>query len=228
MEAATVSDVFQKKISVDFHDAFYDSLVRIGGPVHSSVQMLYKCTQDQERSLQLGGRILPEIVPSVAPTASTSAATPPPTTTASMGEDGRTQIMSHVTVTEPSSDDVIYFQGDFNRVARAVLEGKLAKDCVSFVVGATAWSPGQLQSEIERGWWIPCTAPLHTTLTGKYALHSLSDNHQKIVASPVTTLESQSLWQSLMAGIGEGEAKLAFIFRENRLDENSDACDEFL
>jgi hypothetical protein len=31
-----------------------------------------------------------------------------------------------------------------------------------------------------------------------------------------------------MAGIGEGEAKLAFIFRENRLDENSDACDEFL
>jgi hypothetical protein len=195
--------------------------------------LLFKCYH--ERSLQLGGRILPEILPSVAHMASSSSATatppppPPPTTTTSMGEDGGTQIISDVTTTESSSEDVIYFQGDFNRVARAVLEGKLAKDSVSFVVGATAWSPGQLQSEIERGWWIPCTAPLHMTLTGKYALHTRSDNHHpKIIESPITILESQYLWQSLMAGIGEGEAKLAYIFRENRLDENSDACDEFL
>jgi hypothetical protein len=36
VETATVSDIFRNKLSVNFNDAFYDSAVCIGGPVHSS------------------------------------------------------------------------------------------------------------------------------------------------------------------------------------------------
>jgi putative AlgH/UPF0301 family transcriptional regulator len=148
--------------------------------------MLYKCEPSVERSLQLGGRALPVVTPPLYPSA-----VPP----------------SAANNESLESDEAIYFQGDFVRVARAVLEGNLSKHNVSFLVGATVWSAGQLQTEIERGWWMPCVAPPQMTLMG--------------------SLEGPSLWSSLMAGIGEEEAKLAHLFRDNISDENIDACDEF-
>mmetsp|Transcript_20901 Transcript_20901/g.29824 ORF Transcript_20901/g.29824 Transcript_20901/m.29824 type:complete len:482 (+) Transcript_20901:45-1490(+) len=184
-EIATVSDIFRGVIEPKFHAAFNDCTIRTGGPVHASVQMLYKCEPSVERSLQLGGRALPVVTPPLYPSA-----VPPSAANGSL-----------------ESDEAIYFQGDFVRVARAVLEGNLSKHNVSFLVGATVWSAGQLQTEIERGWWMPCVAPPQMTLMG--------------------SLEGPSLWSSLMAGIGEEEAKLAHLFRDNISDENIDACDEF-
>ena len=120
---------------------------------------------------------------------------------------------SEILSTALESDEAIYFQGDCIRAAKAVLEGKFILDKVSFFVGASCWSAGQLETEVERGWWMPCAGPPQMALTG-------TCNNGKDV-------EGQDMWLSMMAAIGEEEAKLAYLMREDKLDENSDACDEF-
>ena len=52
------------------------------------------------------------------------------------------------------------------KASYAVLEGESDRDDFSFVIGAAAWSEGQLEHEIERGCWLPFTGPPQMALTG--------------------------------------------------------------
>ena len=64
------------------------------------------------------------------------------------------------------SEDTIYFAGDVINASYAVLDGHSDRDDFSFIIGASCWSPGQLENEIQRGSWLPFRGPPQMALTG--------------------------------------------------------------
>ncbi len=68
-------------------------------------------------------------------------------------------------------------------------------DDVCFYAGASCWEARQLESEIERGFWIPCRGPPEIALTGKCE-HMQADSRD-------------DLWLSMLSACGQDEANLA-------------------
>ena len=90
-------------------------------------------------------------------------------------------------------------------------------DDVSFFVGASTWSPGQLASEIAQGYWIPCRGPPEMALDG-ICEHEPTTSGNRPLAD---------LWLSMMSACGEDEAKLSHLFHRDHCDENGLPCDAF-
>ena len=90
-------------------------------------------------------------------------------------------------------------------------------DDVSFFVGASTWSPGQLASEIAQGYWIPCGGPAEMALDG-ICEHEPTTSGNRPLAD---------LWLSMMSACGEDEAKLSHLFHRDHCDENGLPCDAF-
>jgi len=90
-------------------------------------------------------------------------------------------------------------------------------DDISFFVGASTWSPGQLASEIAQGYWIPCRGPPDMALDG-ICEHEPTTSGNRPLAD---------LWLSMMSACGEDEAKLSHLFHCDHCDENGLPCDAF-
>jgi Uncharacterized ACR, COG1678 len=90
-------------------------------------------------------------------------------------------------------------------------------DDISFFVGASQWSPGQLAREVAEGYWIPCRGP------PEIALHGICDHEQATgsrsdAAGSGRTADGAGdsgrrpladLWLSMMSACGEEEAELS-------------------
>jgi putative AlgH/UPF0301 family transcriptional regulator len=168
---------------------FGSSMVREGGPVHMSLQMLHATTPDQQEQLKVGGIVLP-MVPE-----------------------------SDSESTAVRSDRAILFKGDVVKAALAVVDGLLDRDDVSFFVGASSWAAGQLESEMERGCWLPCRGPPDISLSG-ICDHAPDEDGK----SPRPKAD---LWLSMLSACGEDEAKLAQLtFPDDGICSYGLPCDE--
>ena len=73
-------------------------------------------------------------------------------------------IPSHI---EPDNEaERTFFGGDVMKASYAVLEGVKDADDFSFIIGASCWSPGQLENEIQRGCWLPFCGPSSMAMSG--------------------------------------------------------------
>jgi putative AlgH/UPF0301 family transcriptional regulator len=183
-----------RPLPAEITQTFGASPVREGGPVHMALQMLYRETSVQQQETKIGGTVLSPL--SVQP--------PDETTTTS---------------TALETDQAVFFRGDVVRAAQAVQSDTLDRDDVSFFVGASCWSAGQLERELALGFWLPCSGPTAIAQSG-ICDHDPTPNGQP---RPET-----DLWLSMMSSCGEEEAKLAhLLFRDEGRDSNGAACDEY-
>jgi putative AlgH/UPF0301 family transcriptional regulator len=168
--------------------AFGSSVMREGGPVQISLQMLHRSKSDEEELANIGGILLPTIPEN--------------------NEES----------TAIKSDKAVYYRGDILKAAAAVTSGKMDSEDVAFFAGASCWSVGQLESEIDRGIWIPCRGPVDMALSGICEHETLEEG---------TDRPEADLWLSMMSACGEEEAALAhLLYHEDGRDGNSSACDE--
>ena len=180
----------------DIAQAFGQAVVRDGGPVHSSLQMLHKSSTDDEDVYKIGGQVL-EPHPDL---------------------DTENNKSSSTTTTI-----VIKYRGDVKHAAAAVISDKLPADDFTFFVGASAWTVGQLESEIRRGFWLPCAAPV-----------TLAQGPTPSTSTPTPTSSStleamDDFYLQVLAACGPQEAALANLVRH---DDNEDhpfrkASDDF-
>lgn len=171
----------------DFGVAFGASPVKEGGPVQLALQMLYQGTSLQEEEFKIGGCVLSQLL--VKDEESLAAET----------------------------DKAVYYQGDILNAAKAVSSRKLDREDISFFVGASCWSVGQLEKEVELGFWLPCSGPTSIAQTG------ICDHHPTKKGDPRPEAD---LWLSMMSSCGEEEAKLAhLLYRDDGRDRNGAACD---
>ena len=209
----TLTDVL-RTIPPPLAEVFGESSVRDGGPVHMSIQMIHSAESPQQPSL--GGTVLL----STPTTQNTTTTTP--------------------TTTKHPTDRSIYYQGDIIEAAEAVSNGQLdrgkqqCEPCfacstelnkrvsgdISFYVGASCWEVRQLESEIERGYWLPCQGPPSIALSGTCE-HNVTDT--------TTTNErpKNDLWLSMMCALGHEEGNLAHLVLDDTGSEHGDACDSF-
>ena len=150
------------------------------------------------------------------------------------------------------SGDAIYFGGDVMEASYAVLDGSSDIDDFSFVIGAACWAPGQLEHEIERGWWLPFSGPSTMALTGMCDHNDIPATENDGSSSKLSQFPPRpsnltnkaefrhpsqqpvtrpigDLWLSVMCALGENEADLAFMMLDQKgiKDELGDACDNF-
>jgi putative AlgH/UPF0301 family transcriptional regulator len=186
-KSATLKDVL-RPLPADLMKAFGGSIVKEGGPVNMSLQMLHSTTPDQDE-LKIGGQNLPMVTAE---------------------DDESTAIYS---------DRAVYYKGDIISASNAVLSGLLDRNDVSFFVGASVWTTGQLENEIERGSWLPCRGPPEIAHTG-ICEH---DPSQKGGPRP-----KADLWLSMMTACGYHEGELAHLFYDDDAAEDAlgDPCDE--
>lgn len=186
-----------KPLPNDLLLAFGNSPVREGGPVNMSVQILHSVCHPEgadscesgNSAEQIGGSLIPMIP----------------------GNESES--------TAVHTDRSVYYGGDALLAANAVVSGQLDRNEISFFVGASCWSPGQLESEIERGFWLPCRGPPEIALFG-VCQH---DPSPKGEVRPKT-----DLWLSMLSACGDEEAELAhLLWNDDGEDEYSDACDDF-
>ena len=95
-------------------------------------------------------------------------------------------------------------------------------DDVSFFVGASTWSPGQLAAEIAQGYWIPCRGPPEMALDGICEHDDVPTTDESGGKRPLA-----DLWLSMMSACGDEEAKLSHLFHHDHWDENGMPCDDF-
>jgi len=109
---------------------------------------------------------------------------------------------------------VIYYQGDIFEASKAIESGDIAVDDVCLYVGASCWEVGQLENEIESGYWIPCRGPPEMTLTGQC----------ETVAAPTKECPLvEDLWLSMMCALGHDEAMLAhWHYHSDSLGDNNE------
>jgi len=119
--------------------AFGDAPIREGGPVNLSIQMIHRSAAQNDLE------------------ASTT-----------QGKIGGTVIPSHFGDENIALQEMetIFFGGDVIKASYAVLEGVRDADDFSFIVGASCWSPGQLENEIQRGCWLRFYGPSSMAMTG--------------------------------------------------------------
>jgi len=113
-----------------------------------------------------------------------------------------------------NTDRTILYQGDIFEASEAVKSGVIDVDDVCFYVGASCWAVGQLENEIESGYWIPCRGPPETALTGKCETVSSSTKEVPI---------SEDLWLSMISAVGPDEAMLGHwhYYSEDDFENNS-------
>jgi putative AlgH/UPF0301 family transcriptional regulator len=186
--------------------AFGGSLVRDGGPVQVSLQMLHCLSPDLQEEVQIGGHILP-MIPS-----------------------SNDEIV--VESTALGSDRAVFFQGDILTAAAAVTSGQLDRKNVTFFVGASSWMPGQLESEIERGLWLPCRGPPEIAMYGtcEYYTDETEENKEPNSSRNTETAKRSKpdLWLSLLSACGEDEAKLAhLLWNDDGFHAYGSALDNF-
>ena len=176
--------------------AFGDNAVRNGGPVNMSIQMIRTSTTDEEEKWKVGGTVL------------------------SMVGDGSPieDVKEEVTSTAMDTDSAIYFGGDIIKAAQAVIDNGIQEENFSFIVGASCWEPGQLEGEIEKGYWIPCSGPPDIAFSGSCVVKG-ADN---------MSVADSSLWVSMMASLGEQEGRMAQMIEDFEFEdfENGLPCDE--
>jgi putative AlgH/UPF0301 family transcriptional regulator len=174
----------------DLAEHLGDVVVRDGGPVHASLQMLHVATAG---AAHVGGTLLETITDTKDddPTVADTTLQPPP----------------------------IKYQGDLTQTAAAVAAGHLdATTQVSIYLGASSWTVGQLQSEVERGLWLPCRAPVALALQGRLVAASRSENDddeqpQVEASTGETTTAMDDLYLSMLAACGPREAELARLIQ---------------
>ena len=200
--------------------AFGDSIVREGGPVNVSVQMMHTASPELEEELKLGGMVLPMVL-----------------------SDDRDEQVGEVLSAAIDSDSAVYFNSDLIKAAQSVIDGKMEREDFSFFVGASVWTVGQLQREIEQGFWIPCRGPPQMAYTGMCEhceVDLVAENERKKteasgdgeVGQRKKTQSSRpkpDLWLSMLSAVGEHEAELAELVGQEEVtvgkDPNSKACD---
>ncbi|GFH44893.1 hypothetical protein CTEN210_01367 [Chaetoceros tenuissimus] len=170
--------------------AFGNNPVRNGGPVNMSVQMMRKTTSEGEQKLELGGSLL---------------------------QSGSNQIQEMETSAALNDDCAIYHGGDIIKAAQSVIDNEIEKDAYSFIVGASCWEQGQLQSEVEKGFWIPCVADPKIAFSGECNVEGTNG---------IISVSEGSLWVSMMSSIGREEGILAQLTEHIDFDENGFPCDD--
>ena len=83
------------------------------------------------------------------------------------------------------------------------------------MIGASCWELGQLESEVARGYWLPCGGPPEIAFRG-----GLKD-----VESDEDTPDGNT-WLSMMSLLGEKEGEVAQLVFGTRSDNNGSPCDE--
>lgn len=170
--------------------AFGSNPVRNGGPVNMSVQMMRKTTSEQEQKLGLGGSLL---------------------------QSGSSHIQEMETSAALNDDCAFYHGGDIIKAAQSVIDNEIETDAYSFIVGASCWEQGQLQSEIEKGFWIPCVADPKIAFSGECYVEGTNG---------IISVSEGSLWVSMMSSIGREEGILAQLTEHIDFDENGFPCDD--
>ncbi len=196
-EPHTLADVIRS--SNESVDAFRDSIVRDGGPVQPSFQIVY--SRSPGENVAIGGTPLPTI--------------------ASLTDDSDNKEKSLAL----DSDREVYFQGDMRAATQAVKSGELKLEDISFYVGASVWEPCQLEKEVNRGVWIPCRAPTSLVVTGKceHEAGQTDGGAKRWKGKP----PKEDIWLSMMCALGKDEATLAhFADLEDKFDRQLAApCD---
>lgn len=170
--------------------AFGNNPVRNGGPVNMSVQMMRKTTSEEEQKLGLGGSLL---------------------------QSGSSHFQEMETSAALNDEYAIYHGGDIIKAAQSVIDNEIETDAYSFIVGASCWEQGQLQSEIEKGFWIPCVADPKIAFSGECNVEGTNG---------IISVSEGSLWVSMMSSIGREEGILAQLTEHIDFDENGFPCDD--
>jgi putative AlgH/UPF0301 family transcriptional regulator len=205
----TMNETFRERgFPEELTECFGNASVRIGGPVHPALQMIHSLSpsqQDQQQHLSSSSLIIGgRLIPEIADQESVAL----------------------------YSDRATYFQGNVLNAKKAVEDGNLDREDISFYVGASTWSPGQLAHEIAQGFWIPCRGP------PEMVLHGICEHDEQPTTTTTTTTTGGTgggskrpltdLWLSMLSACGEEEAKLGHLFyHEYQWDENGQACDIF-
>jgi len=195
--------------------AFSTVPVKEGGPVHLSLQMLHSATSETHEELQIGGHLLP--------TVTLDKENDDIDDGNNKNNDSSTTVVESTAVT---TDKAVYYRGSIPAAAKALEDGTLDRqNDVAIFVGCSVWSEGQLESEVERGFWLPCAGPASVALTGICENRDVpdpKDDPAAVAARPET-----DLWFSMMSALGEEESQLAhLIYRDDGRDENGAPCDE--
>ena len=194
--AMTLGEVL-RPVPTELADAFGKSAVKEGGPVHMSLQMLHAATPNQEAELKIGGHVLPTI---------------------EYDDTATGPLVSNAKQQAQNSGRTIYYRGDIVRAANAVTSSRLDREDVSFFIGASSWTTGQLESEIERGCWLPCRGPTEIALSG------ICDHEPTEKGKPRPKAD---LWLSMLSACGEDEAVLAhLVYNDDGEDDLGAACDD--
>ena len=99
------------------------------------------------------------------------------------------------------------------------MNGQIDREDVSFFVGASCWRAGQLESEVERGLWLPVRGPPEIALTG------ICDHEPTEKGKPRPIAD---LWLSMLSACGEKESELAhLIWSDDGESECGGPCDHF-
>ena len=85
--------------------------------------------------------------------------------------------------------DGLFWSGDFEQVARGILEEKLDLKNFKFFIGYSGWAPGQLQDEIDQQAWI------------------IGDISPDIILND--SIDNKKLWQRVMKELGGDYALLS-------------------
>jgi putative AlgH/UPF0301 family transcriptional regulator len=87
---------------------------------------------------------------------------------------------------------------------------------VSFFVGASTWTKGQLADEIARGCWLPVRGPPEIALTGQCEIVTAAeDNTGSLRGTTTRTGTSDELWLAMMTACGSQEADFAALWNDN-------------
>ena len=202
--------------------AFGDSIVREGGPVNVSVQMMHMASPELEVELKLGGMVLPMVL-----------------------SDDRDEQVEEILSAAADSDSAVYFNSDLIKAAQSVIDEKMERDDFSFFVGASVWTVGQLQREIDHGYWIPVRGPPPMAYSGMCEHQELEEEEGEEDEAQVDDTSGAAideetnkkkkaksrpkpdLWLSMLSAVGEHEAELAELVGQEEVgkDPNSKACD---
>ena len=200
-EHRTLKEVFREHLLPDrMADVFGDSVVREGGPVHVALQMIHSVPASTTDEDDVGGTVIPF---------------------ATKNHDDDNSANDPEESPALYSDKATYFQGNMFKTMSKVEKGKMDRDDVSFFVGASIWSPGQLAAEIAQGYWIPCRGPPEMALDG------ICEHQEEPSDETTKTRPLADLWLSMMSACGTEEAKLSHLFHHDHWDENGMHCDDF-
>jgi len=87
---------------------------------------------------------------------------------------------------DPCCSDVVFAGGAVESAVGSAKDGSVDADALKIVSGCCVWEPGQLESELDAGFWTLCGAPVQ---------HAVDDN------TDIETGEDK-LWEKLMSRMG--------------------------